>query len=232
MRVALLLALAASTHAFIAPLGPQRMTNVELHGKKKKKKQVMSPDGAGVQATVLIEKADAAAADARGSDARVASLTGSHRSNTGRDRNRSSLAPTNAFWVPFWNHRRCVRKARSALRAGASGPRVSKPSGTRRAAARHRASAETGARAPPPFVPSASTSSSGGTRRLAAATAESSVPAAVAGRAYLGESGCAAAATPAGSSAASRRTPSASSALDALSDHPSPRMLARSALHL
>merc|ERR1719359_2244746 len=63
-RLALLLALAASTHAFIAPLAPARMTNVELHAKKKKKKQVMSPDGAGVQATVLIEKADAAAADA------------------------------------------------------------------------------------------------------------------------------------------------------------------------
>ena len=60
----MLLALAASTHAFLAPLAPQRMTNVELSAKKKKKKQVMSPSGEGVQATVLIEKADAAAADA------------------------------------------------------------------------------------------------------------------------------------------------------------------------
>ena len=64
MRVALLLALATSTHAFLAPLAPVRMTNVELAAKKKKKKQVMSPSGDGVQATVLIEKADAAAADA------------------------------------------------------------------------------------------------------------------------------------------------------------------------
>ena len=189
-----------------------------------------SGDGVASKETNDAAAADARGSDARGSDARVASLTGSHRSNTGSDRNRSSLAPTNAppppFWAPFWNHRRCVRKARSALRAGASGPRVSKPSGTRRAAARHLASAETGASAPPPFLPSASTSSSGGTRRLAAATAESSVPAAVAGRAYLCESGCAAAAAPAGFSAASRRTLNASSALDALSDHPSPRTTA------
>ena len=211
-------------------------TSASSSESSERNEDVNSRDGASSGATsgdgvASKETNDAAAADARGSDARcsdarVASLTGSHRSNTGRDRNRSSLAPTNAFWVPFWNHRRCVRKARSALRAGASGPRVSKPSGTRRAAARHLASAETGARAPPPFVPSSSRSSSGGTRRLAAATAESSVPAAVAGRAYLCESGCAAAAAPAGSSAASRRTPSASSALDALSDHPSPRTTA------
>ena len=64
MRIAaLLLALAASTNAFLAPLHPQRV-NVELAAKKKKKKQVMSPSGDAVQATVLIEKADAVAADA------------------------------------------------------------------------------------------------------------------------------------------------------------------------
>jgi len=63
MKLAIILALAASTNAFLAPLHPQRV-NVELAAKKKKKKQVMSPSGDGVQATVLIEKADAAAADA------------------------------------------------------------------------------------------------------------------------------------------------------------------------
>ena len=74
MRVALVLALAASTHAFLAPLAPHRVTNVELSAKKKKKKQVMSPDGAGVQATVLIEKADAAAADAMDLSKQAAAL--------------------------------------------------------------------------------------------------------------------------------------------------------------
>ena len=64
MKLAVILALAASTHAFLAPRAPHRVNNVELSAKKKKKKQVMSPDGDGVQATVLIEKADAAAADA------------------------------------------------------------------------------------------------------------------------------------------------------------------------
>ncbi len=73
-RLALLLALAASTHAFIAPLAPARMTNVELHAKKKKKKQVMSPSGDAVQATVLIEKADAAAADAMDLSKQAAAL--------------------------------------------------------------------------------------------------------------------------------------------------------------
>jgi hypothetical protein len=73
MRVALLLALAASTNAFLAPLHPQRV-NVELAAKKKKKKQVMSPSGEGVQATVLIEKADAAAADAMDLSKQAAAL--------------------------------------------------------------------------------------------------------------------------------------------------------------
>merc|ERR1719359_1280761 len=73
-RLALLLALAASTHAFLAPRAPHRVNNVELSAKKKKKKQVMSPDGAGVQATVLIEKADAAAADAMDLSKQAAAL--------------------------------------------------------------------------------------------------------------------------------------------------------------
>ncbi len=74
MKLALILVLVAGTHAFIAPLTPVRMTNVELAAKKKKKKQVMSPDGAGVQATVLIEKADAAAADAMDLSKQAAAL--------------------------------------------------------------------------------------------------------------------------------------------------------------
>jgi len=50
------------------------VTNVELAAKKKKKKQVMSPSGDAVQATVLIEKADAKAADAMDLSKQAAAL--------------------------------------------------------------------------------------------------------------------------------------------------------------